>query len=74
MTIVGSRVERKKRRSLGAEVAQEPGAFGGVGELLGEKLMEMARGREYEAQHDGESKREKHLARNIQPGNDDGRD
>ena len=32
------------------------------------------RWREYEAQHDGESKWEKHLARNIQPGNDDGRD
>ena len=32
------------------------------------------RWREYETQQDGEGKREKHLARNVKPGNDDGRD
>ena len=36
--------------------------------------QEQKRRREHEAQQNGEGEREKHLARNIKPGNDDGRD
>ena len=39
-----------------------------------QSAQEKKRRREHEAQQDGESDRDKHLARDIEPGDDDGRD